>query len=190
MPGNGYKTIGSRVILWVTVFLCLVSGSLMAGEQTERRILVGLKLFPAVLAADRNLENKIAPDGKLHVLVVYKERPDAAERVAMRLREAGAIRDIPLVVETVAYTHLNQRPDHFAGLFLAEWLPDALPAATHFGNTTGTLVFSPFRGDVALGAHAGVFIGDRILPLVNPASLSAAGIQLKSFFLEVARTHE
>lgn len=162
----------------------------LADEQTDRRILVGLKLFPAVLAADTQIAKKTAADGMLHVAIVYKERADVAEHAAGHLRKAGSVRDIPLAVDVVTYADLATLTDPPAGVFLAEWAPQALPGAVRLGTRTGSIVFSPFRGDVALGAHAGVFVGDRILPLVNPASLKAAGIELKPFFLEVARTHE
>jgi len=161
-----------------------------ADEQTERRVLVGLKLFPALLAADREIALKAASDGRLHLVVVYREDPEAAERAAARLRDAGPIRDIPVAVHTHTYRDLATLEHSQAAVFLVEWVPEAVPAAAAFGNRHGRVVFSPFRGDVTLGAHAGVSVGDRILPLINPAALGAAGIELKPFFLEVARTHE
>jgi hypothetical protein len=187
VPGRG-KRVGIILAAWVMAVLCLAPA--VADEQTDRRILVGLKLFPAVLAADTRITEKTAPDGRLHLAVVYKERADMAEHVAEHLRKAGSVRDIPLAVNVVTYAGLAALTGPPAGVFLAEWAPQALPGAVRLGTRTGSIVFSPFRGDVALGAHAGVFVGDRILPLVNPAALKASGIQLKPFFLEVARTHE
>ncbi|MGE0081102.1 MAG: hypothetical protein AB7U81_07390 [Thiohalomonadaceae bacterium] len=188
MPGSG-RTFrqGLRTALLLAL-LCL--GPAVADEQSERRILVGLKLFPAVLAADRDIALKAAPDGRLHLLVVYLEDPEVARRAAERLREAGPIRDIPVVVQTIRYSALATLEHSPAALFLVEWSPESIPATVAFANTHGRIVFSPFRGDVSLGAHAGVFVGDRILPLINPTALSQAGIQLKPFFLEVARTRE
>lgn len=188
MPGSGRPLTKNLLAALLLGLLCLCPVS--ADEQTDRRVLVGLKVFPALLAADRDIALKTAPDGRLHLLVVYLDRPEVAERAALRLREAVAIRDIPLAVDTLPYAELGDLAAPPAGVFLAEWAPEALPSAAAFGIENGRVVFSPFRGDVALGAHAGVFVGDRILPLVNPTALEAAGIRLKSFFLEVARTHE
>lgn len=178
---------GLRTALMLTL---IYLGPVVADEQTDRRILVGLKLFPAVLAADLDITFKVTPDGRLPLAVIYLDNDEVAQRVAERLREAGPIRDIPVVVHTVRYSALASLEYVPAALFLAEWSPDSIPAAVAYGDKQGRLVFSPFRGDVSLGVHAGVFIGDRILPLINPDALHHAGIQLKPFFLEVARTRE
>jgi hypothetical protein len=77
-----------------------------------------------------------------------------------------------------------------AALFVAEWSPDDLPGVVRFGMEHHRIVFSPFKGDVGAGATAGVFISDRMLPLINPQALHTARIRLQPFLLEVAKTRE
>lgn len=179
-----------RELCTAVILALLYVGPVVADEQTDRRILVGLKLFPAVLAADVDIALKTAPDEHLHLVIGYLDNDDVAQRAAERLREAGPIRDIPVVVHTVRYSALTSLEYIPAALFLAEWSPESIPAIMAYGDSHSRLIFSPFRGDVSLGVHAGVFVGDRILPLINPDALHHAGIQLKPFFLEVARTRE
>ena len=52
------------------------------------------------------------------------------------------------------------------------------------------LLFSPFEGDVERGVTAGFRVTDKVLPMVNMASLKLSNIYLKAFFLRVAVKHE
>lgn len=162
-----------------------------ADDQSERRVLIGVKLFPALLAADQDIDKKVSLDGKLRTIVLFKDNSEIAKDVAARLSSVKAVRNHAIHVSTLRYSQLATPGREVpAALFLAEWSPDDLPRVVQYGITHQRIVFSPFLGDVTKGATAGIFVGDRIRPLVNSRTLSAAGITLKPFFLEVARTDE
>lgn len=160
-------------------------------SQATRRAQVGTRLLPAVVAADQELASKRSADGQIQVVLLYRDDADAAADAADRLTATKRIKDFPVKITILPYARLgelNASPP--AALFIAEWAPGELPAVVRFGIEHHRLVFSPFEGDVGAGAQTGIFIGDRIVPLVNLKALQAAGIQLKPFFLEVAKTHE
>lgn len=152
---------------------------------------LGAKVFPAVVAADQDLAHKVSGDGKIHLVVLYRDDAEGAAQSADRIGATKHIKDFPVLVTILPYTHLNALGDSPpAALFLAEPAAEGLPAITRFAVEHHRLLFSPFYGDVTAGAQTGLFVSDRIVPLVNLPALQAAGIQLKPFFLEVARTHE
>lgn len=177
--------------LFSLLLLGLAATMCIADEQTDRRLLMGIKLFPALLAADQDLAQKRGEDGALHVVFLYRADAVAASNAAKRLGATQRIKNLPLLISILPYARLaelNNKPP--AALFIAESSPADLAHAVRFGIEHQRIVFSPFKGDVSAGASAGIFISDRILPLVNLASLKAAAIRLQPFLLEVAKTHE
>lgn len=182
----------SRWILRLLLAASLLSSEVVAAdEQTERRALIGIQLFPAVVAADRELDDKLAADGQLPILLVYREDRFAAEDAARRLAATGRIRGIPLRIETATYAELERWSAPLpAALMLAEWSPGDVATAAEFAIANGRILFSPFKGDVERGALAGIAISDRILPYINRRTLDASGVTLKPFLLEVAKSYE
>ncbi|HEY0720237.1 MAG TPA: hypothetical protein VGE50_03185 [Gammaproteobacteria bacterium] len=172
------------------LWLLLSASAVLADEQNDRRVLMGLKLFPALVAADQDLEQKRTEEGQLPIVLLYREDAVAASNAARRLA-TQRIKNLPLQITTLPYARLaalNSKPP--AALFLVEWSPDELAKVVRFGIAHQRIVFSPFKGDVSAGASAGIFISDRMLPLLNLKTLDAAGIRLHPFLLDVAKTHE
>lgn len=179
--------------LHVLVLLALCGGMAAHAEedQATRRAQVGAKLFPAVVAADQELASKRSADGQVQLVLLYRDDAEAASDAANRLASTRRIKDFPVRITALPYARLGElHANPPAALFIVQWAPDELPGVVKFGNEHHRLVFSPFEGDVGAGAQAGIFISDRIVPLVNPRALATAGVQLKPFFLEVAKTHE
>jgi len=173
------------------VMLVIFATPSLASEQTDRRVLMGLKMFPALLATDQDLAQKREASGELRIILLYREDPVTTNAWAQRLASAETIGEMPVTVDILPYsklTTLKEKPP--AALFLAEWSPADLAATVRFGIEHRRIVFSPFKGDVRKGASAGIYITDRMLPLVNIATLEAADIRLHSFLLEVAKTYE
>lgn len=169
--------------------LALCSPWLSADSQSERRLLIGLRLFPAVLAADLDLASKC--EEKLHVIVLYHSDKEIATATAEQLRKMERVRDIPLHVGILSYQQLNslaEDPPH--AIFLAQWSPDDIPALVQFGIRHRVVTFSPFSGDVSAGILAGLHVSDRLLPLINLETMKASGIRLKPLFLEIAKHDE
>lgn len=169
--------------------LCASTG--LANEQNDRRVLMGLRLFPAIVAADQELAKKRSGNDALSIVLLYREDAVAAENAARRLATTGKIKNFPLAIRMVSYDQLNTlTTDPPAAIFLVEWSPGDLEGVVRFGITHQRIVFSPFKGDVRAGASAGIFISDRMLPLINRKTLDAAGIRLQPFLLDVAKTNE
>lgn len=174
--------LGALILLWG------LPAPLWA-DQADRRVLIGLKVFPAVVAA-----NQSRPQGhqrSVRLLVVYLDDRALAERTAARLRQIDSVREQPVRIQVSRYDRLpeNGRPP-VAGIFLAQWLNHRLEPVLQYARQHRTVLFSPFEGDVERGVMSGLSVRDRILPYVNVAALEAAGVRLKPFFMEVARRHE
>ena len=169
-----------------------LSGNPVAGEQEERRIQVGIKLFPSLLAADRDIKSKRGEsEGPLRLLVLYDDRREAADRTAERLREVEKVRGIPVEVEVVAVDSLAEHTAApFAGLFITQRLGNGLDGVIDVARERHVVLFSPFEHDVERGVLGGVLVSDRILPQVNVRAMQQAGIRLKSFFLRIADRYE
>jgi hypothetical protein len=184
--------------LWRAVLLCHIVWPLLgpgAGadtlwEEDRQRLNVGLKLFPACLAADQGLAQRADPQGRLRVLVLHPHSLQRAEEVAADLRAVEWAGQSPLEVTAISLEQLADYQDQrLAAIFVAApGLPDAVieQGAAAFR----TLLFSPFPGDVERGAVAGIQMSDRILPYVNLRQAARAGIVFKPFFLRIAARHE
>lgn len=161
-----------------------------ADEALQRRVLVGVKLFPSVLAASQSLESESAMH-HVRVFIVYRDDENSAWELAETLRNIEAIKGIPLVVETlpIALLPLYSSDPPF-GLFIAQRNDKDVELITHFGRQHNVITFSPFRGDVEKGILAGIEISDRILPYINSETLAALPVGLKAFFLKVAEIYE
>lgn len=189
-PGNRWNNKRPRAFLLLALLLVFSLGN--AGDQDSRRALIGIKLFPSVLSADQEIQSKAGPDGRLHLLLVYRDNKLATEQLAERL--AGlkdGVQGMPLapeVIQSSALVDYHDRP--LAGIFLAERQPDQLDEVISYARARQVILFSPFQEDVERGVASGLYVSDRILPYVNPTALRGANLQLKSFFLEVAKRHE
>ncbi len=166
-------------------------GAIAADEQDARRVAVGIKLFPAVLAADQDIGDKRPADGILRLLLVHRDESALAERIGDMLRDRGHIRDMPIAVEVLTVDDLATYPGaQAAGLFVAQRLGDELISVRAFGLRHRLLSFSPFEGDVERGITAGMVVSDRVLPYLNIGAVEAAGLRIKPFFLKIAERYE
>jgi hypothetical protein len=187
-----------RPWFWRTLLLCCLAWPVLGPwanadalwEEDRQRLNVGLKLFPACLAADQGLHKRADEQGRLLVLVLHPDSRRRAEDVAADLRGMGAVKEMPLRVEAVTWEGLAAyRGQPLAAIFVAA---PAVPEHLYeqWLQEYRTLVFSPFAGAVEQGAVAGIQITDRILPYVNLRQAVRAGIDFKPFFLRIAARHE
>lgn len=184
----------SRRCLVAALALCLGLVATRAWNQPlwqeeEQRFRVGLKLFPAILGAIEDLEDRRASDGKLEIRVVYEGADTVAREAAAALRSIGRIREIPLNVQTLSADALDADDSLLGGIFVAS-VDVGAKRLRLWSERHRALVFSPFAGDVEAGAVAGIHVADRILPFVNLPRAQRAGVRFKPFFLKVVRRYE
>ncbi|WP_041641022.1 hypothetical protein [Magnetococcus marinus] len=178
-------------MIFATLLLNPLFGLPFAGEQEDRRLSVALKLFPSFLSADPQLAHKKNAKGQLHLLILYSNRLNQAMDLAKGLQSREKLRGLPLLVEAVALSDIPLYEDQqIAGMFLSQPADEALPGVIEAARQHGVMLVSPFQGDVEAGVAGGISITDRVLPYLNMAALRACQIELKPFFLRVAKRYE
>ncbi|WP_295400096.1 hypothetical protein [uncultured Thiocystis sp.] len=185
--------------LWLGLSLCLPLwvGMPVARAETPalwqedaQRLRVGLTIFPACLGALESLDDALAPDGSLRVLVVYEGSDAPARQAVSSLETIDRIRGHPLRASILSASALDQGTGgRVAGIFVAsvELTPKRLRT---WSERDQVMVFSPFAGAVEAGAVAGIHVADRILPAINRIQAQRARIRFKPFFLKVAWQYE
>lgn len=180
---------------WMLLLAALIISPLLAntaaGGQIDRRVKVGLKLFPAVLSADTDLRTKQSPGGTLNILVVYERSRVSAQEIKNSLSAIDKIKSMAVHVETVSLDDLEAAMhEAVAGVFIADPNITQLGHVISLAKAHRVIVFSPFEGDVERGVLSGISVSDRILPYVNLRALGDSGIRLKSFFMKIAVSYE
>jgi len=179
-----------NLLLAGVLCLCCFAAASLAGPRDRERIMVGLDLFPSLLAADRDIAAKAGPDGKLLLVLVYRDDGEDLQPFVERLRRIGTIRNYPIRIACARVPLREEEGVPPAGLFIIQRLPrSAVRQVARFGEKHRVITFSPFAGDVEEGILAGISITDRILPYVNLATMKRASIRLKPFFLRIAKVY-
>jgi hypothetical protein len=174
-------------LLVVVLGLGLASASARADSQDERRVRTGARVFRTLLLADVALERKAANDGTLDI-AVFAGDAASADEVAQLIVPAGSAQRPAIALRRVARLDEDTPPP--IGLFLATPLPAVeLDRVIAWSIRHGVILYSPFEGDVERGATAGLSIEAKVLPFVNQRTLAASGVELKPFFLKVAKVH-
>lgn len=183
-----------RALPWLvaTSLACAVA-TVSADGTDDRRVRTGARLFRSLLAADVALEHKAA-NGKLRVVVYAGESRAAAGEIAALIAppddaQAARIRELPLELSLSSALPDDAEPAP-AGVFLAARpSAPALEALVRWSIAHHVIVYSPFEGDVERGIPAGLAVEAKVQPYLNLTTLEAAGIELKPFFLQVAKVH-
>ena len=192
------QTLYARIVLvWIALF-CLANAGLNAGEMIDARINIGLKLFRAILAADLKIKTKINSNAELPLLLIYKDNINKGKKYAKNLLDLGKknghaqIKNIPIKVSFVHYQFFtSEKNDLPAGIFLLDKMSaEELAPIISFAIKNHIIVYSPFDGDIEKDITAGLSIGARVRPIINVKTLNASQIQIKPFFLKVAKKYE
>lgn len=164
---------------------------LASDAYDDRRVHVGARLFRAMLAADVGLEQKVAADGSLHILI-YGENDDSIEAASELIGSGdggGSLKGHALQLEGLS--GVPETPGPVLGVFLANPPDDALlDELIAWGIREHAIVYSPFEGHVERGALGGVAIEAKVRPYINRQTMMAAGVELKPFFLKVSKVLE
>ncbi|MCG3193135.1 MAG: hypothetical protein DIJKHBIC_02385 [Thermoanaerobaculia bacterium] len=183
--------------VWVVSAVLCVSrpGTLRGDAQQDRRTESGLKLFRAMLSADVEIDRKTVDSGKILIVVFFTDdRKRAADLARSFEGHPGAletIRGFPVIVDVAQDPALPGYERRIpAGVFLCQ-APDrkGLQTLVQFGIANHVIVYSPFEGHVESGVLGGLAIEAQVRPYLNMATLTASRINLKEFFLKVAKVH-
>lgn len=154
-------------------------------------MVAGARLFRALLAADVDLQKKTSGTNQLLIVVFSDSDPRKAGEVAKSLA-AGDVKGMSVVTEASGDATLKQYASRVpAGIFVATPAQRAaLASLVKYGIDHHVIVYSPFDGDVEAGVLGGLSIEAQVRPFINRATLDAARINLKSFFLQVAKVYQ
>lgn len=188
-------------LLWQILMASLLlafSQANYADEEQDRRVRSGLKLFRAILSADRDITAKENTKQELDIVFVYQSDIPRAEGFARsfvrmgRRDKKGKIKDRPLKVHILqdinTIDELSLKP---AGIFIVDTLPNQkIQETANFGKQHGLVTYSPFEGDVEKGILSGLSVETRVRPYINVATMNASNLRIKPFFMKVAKTYE
>lgn len=182
-----------QILLGVLLF-SLPSHSLIADTFSDRRALVGLKLFRTLVGADLNVSNKLNPSGQLPVYLLYVHDDGAAKGYRESLANTfTSVRSLPvhINVQTVDKLLATGQPEKPAAIFITEQITaNELQRLVDYSIENHVIVFSPFEGDVERGVLAGLSVEATVRPLINMNTLVASELTIKSFYLKVAKPYE
>lgn len=189
MNRNGSTNIVIKSFILLVLSMLSISG--YASEKEMRRIMVGVKLFPAVIAADYQLADKKDKLGFLPLYILYEDKPQLAQDLAKRLTQIKTIKNFPVKVKVSTFDDfINGNTPPAMAVFLAQSPNSKTQKVLDRAISTSTLLFSPFKGDVEEGIHSGFVVSDRILPYVNLKTMQQSRIKLKAFFLRVSKYYD
>jgi hypothetical protein len=177
---------GLWLVLVISSALCVPHVS--ADSQGDRRIRTGARLFRALVAADMNLDKKL--DTKQHISICIMGGDALVQREVADIVTASGnqkgIRGIP--VDTCVMKEFAPPDSKVAAVFLAgEPNANDLQRLIDYTTQAQVILFSPFEGHVEKGVQAGISIEAKVQPYLNQRALKASGIELKPFFIKVAR---
>jgi hypothetical protein len=192
-PGVRWRPLALTLLSFVTL-AALGSNTALADDADDRRVRAGARLFRSLLAAETALETQAGADGALHVVVFGGENTTAGD-VSQLIAASGesgktGIRDLPVKIERVAnVTALDSTPKP-AGIFLASAPNDAdLAKLIAWSSAAHIVLYSPFEGHVERGVAAGIAVEAKVQPYLNLPALQAAGVEIKPFYLKVAKVY-
>ena len=190
MNQEGNRSRALKGIL-LFVLLCSFAFSGFASEKEMRRVHVGLKLFPAIVAADYLVAEKKNSDGYLPLYILHENKPRLARDLAGRLAKIKNIKKIPIKVHVLTfYEFINGKAPDRSAVFIAQNPNGKIQDILKPAISSSILLFSPFKGDVEKGIHSGFIVSDRILPYINLTTMQQSRIQLKAFFLRVSKHYD
>jgi hypothetical protein len=180
-------------LLLVVVLISLPGRSLIADDYKDRRMHVGLKLFRALVSADLQAASKTAADGSLPIYLVYATSESATKDYQHSLQTSlPKLRNIPGRIEvralSDAITNTTSKP---AAIFITQQLSNLeLQQLVQFSIAQNIILFSPFEGDVEKGVLGGLSVEATVRPFINMHTLNASQLEIKSFYLQVAKQYE
>lgn len=168
----------------------------MLDNQTGR-IRTGLKIFRSLLLADRDIETKTNSDEQTDIVFIYHSNGSKAKHFAHTFVRMGRLENKGQIKGSQINVHIMRRLNSIqeekikpAAIFLVDPLiEDRVRAIADYGIDNQIITFSPFEGDVENGILGGMMVTSRIHPFINMQTVEQSEVQIKPFFLKVAKTH-
>jgi len=163
-----------------------------ADDADDRRIRAGARLFRSLLTAQVALESRAAADGALHV-ILYGSDAHLSGEIASLIASGGdagktGIKDLAVKIDNVTSLSALAQAQQPAGVFIVSAQSEKdLAELVQWSTASKVVLYSPFDGDVERGAAAGICIEAKVQPFLNLPALQAAGVELKPFYVKVAR---
>lgn len=174
------------------LLLLMLSTAWGAGASDEnRRITVGLNLFPNIVSIDEDISEKRADDGNIYLLITYESQLRQATKLAEKLREqVMSIKKQPAKIAVVKASNLSSFPVRIAGIFISERLDgERLEQVISYASQHRAMVFSPISGDVERGVTMGMKITSKIWPYCNTTTLKRSNIHFHPSFEKIMRCY-
>jgi len=162
-------------------------------EDLDRRVNIGLTLFPNIISIDLDLARKLDSSGSLLLFVVYDHDQEYGEELRLRLEDQLAtihnkkVTVVALSAQQAAESNAAQP----CGIFLAEnFSGQGLLPIIAYAAKKQCILFSPYPKAMDRGVMVGLQVTSRIQPIVNLAGLQKAMVRLHKLFLQSAVRHE
>lgn len=178
--------------LLALLLACVAIATAAADEVEERRVAIGLKIFPRLVAVDNDLDRKLTADGTVLLIFVYEgDDSRAAESARQVLQQVPSIGGFPVAARAVSVADLDELPVSPSGLFISQQLGErSFRQTVGYARDQHILAFSPISGDVERGAAAGLYIRSRIRPYFNLTALRISGIEVNQRLLEISKHYD
>lgn len=180
-------------LMLVVVLISMPGRSLVADDYKDRRLHVGLKLFRALITADQQTADKVGADGTLLIYLVYAKNDSDIQDYQHSLQTSlPQLRNIPVRVEQrTLQDATSTSAEKPAAIFIAQQLNNLeLQQLVQFSIAQKIILFSPFEGDVEKGVLGGLSVEATVRPFINMHTLNASQLEIKSFYLQVAKQYE
>ncbi|MCY7295830.1 hypothetical protein [Alteromonas sp. a30] len=166
-------------------------------DNQSGRLRTGLKIFRSMLLADREIGKKVNQDDETDIVFIYHSNISKAKHYARSFVRMGRLENKGQIKGSHVKVHLVQHLDLVkevslkpAAIFLVDPLiEDRVKSIVDYGIAHGIITFSPYEGDVENGILGGLFTTSRIHPYVNINTIEKSKVQIKPFFLKVAKAY-
>jgi len=190
---------GARLRNWPLIALVAAVAAVSVSASTaraddagDRRVRAGARLFRSLLTAQVALESRAAADGALHV-ILYGSDAHLSSEISTLIASGGdagkpGIKDLPVRIDNITSLSALAQAQQPAGVFIVSAQSETeLAELVRWSTVSKVVLYSPFDGDVERGAAAGICIEAKVQPFLNLPALQAAGVELKPFYVKVAR---
>ena len=168
--------------------ILLISTGSVAQQSEERRLTIGIKIFPHIVAVDQGLDHKLDSSRMIRLYLLTETDTATATPILEQMKKnIKEINGHAVYIDIIDVDNLASA-DQATALFVTQPMSThALNAIMAHAAERKILAFSPFTGDVEKGVTAGLFISSRIKPYFNVDSLKRTGIEIHEKLYRISK---